>query len=481
MPPVLALVLTTGFVAWLFLRDQGRRADASWALWLPLAWLFITGTRFVSQWLALGQWSGSTTSEDGSPLDAVVFGLLTLVGCIVLAQRRVAVGALMRQNPWVIALLVYGLLSVAWSDFPFVSLKRWIKALGNPVMALLVLTDPNPVKAFQTVTRRLAYVVLPFSVMFIKYFPEYGRGFGGWTGAAYNQGVALTKNGLGVLCLALGLALVWNLQVMRREAGSAFRRYEWCLTVGLLAMLAWLLYMSDSKTSQVALMLGIGVLVVLNSSPTIRSRFTPWFVLGVAVIVLAESMFDIYAKVIVALGRDPDLTDRTEVWADVLALQPSVLLGAGYEAFWLGERLQKMWSVWWWQPNQAHSGYIEMYANGGLIGLGLLLGMIVGAFRSIARDLKSDSEAEVDWARLRMALLLVIVVYNYTEATFKGVNPMWTLFYLVAWKASGYAMLAPMAPNGRGRATAPGAWSRRVRSTSGASRPSHPVRRWRSP
>lgn len=434
MPPVLALFLTTGFVAWLFLRDEGRRSDSSWALWLPLAWLFITGTRFVSQWIALGHWAGSTTSEDGSALDAVVFGLLTFAGCIVLAQRRVAIGELARQNLWIFALLFYGLVSILWSDFPFVSLKRWIKALGNPVMALVILTAPDPSQAFRTVMRRLAYLVLPFSVMFIKYFPEYGRGFDGWTGEAYNNGIALTKNGLGQLCLVIGLALWWNLQVIRGTAASVRRSYDWWLTIGLFVMLGWLLYMSNSKTSQMALLLGIVVLVILNRVPTVRSRFALWFIAVTTLVVIAESAFDVYAQVITALGRDPNLTDRTEVWGDVIALQPNVLLGAGYEAFWLGERLQTLWNLWWWQPNQAHSGYIEMYANGGLIGVGLLLGMIVSAFRSIARDLGSASDAEVEWARLRMALLLAIVLYNYTEATFKGVSVMWTLFYLVAWK-----------------------------------------------
>lgn len=434
MPPVLALFLTTIFVAWLFLRDEGRRDGSSWALWLPLAWLFITGTRFVSQWVALGQWTGSTTSEDGSALDAIVFALLTLAGFIVLAKRRVAIGELARQNPWIFALLLYGLVSILWSDFPFVSLKRWIKALGNPVMALIILTDPNPSRAFRTVMRRLAYLVLPASVMFIKYFPEYGRGFDGWTGAAYNSGIALTKNGLGLLCLAIGIAFVWNLQVIRRTGVSVRLSYDWWRTVGLLVALGWLLYMSNSKTSLVAMLLSIAVMMILTRVPTVRSRFALWFIALLTIGFVAEAAFDVYANVISALGRNPNLTDRTEVWSDVIELQPNIVLGAGYEAFWLGERLQELWSRWWWQPNQAHSGYIEMYANGGLIGLGLLLGAIVNTFRSVARDLSSGSDAEVEWARLRMALLLAIIVYNYTEATFKAVNVMWTLFYLVAWK-----------------------------------------------
>jgi exopolysaccharide production protein ExoQ len=433
MPPVLALVLTTGFVTWLFLRGEERRADISWALWLPLAWLFITGTRFVGQWIALGTWSGSQTSEDGSPLDAAVFGLLTLVGCLVLIQRRAEIGSIVRRNPWIVLLLVYGLVSLAWSDFPFVSLKRWIKALGNVVMALIVVTDANPRAAFLALVRRFGYLALPYSVMLIKYFPEYGRGFDSWTGAGFNQGVSLSKNGLGQLCVVIGITLFWRVQVLWRDSESLRRSSEWWVALGMLAMLAWLLFTSDSKTSQVALSIGVATMVVVNRVPAIRTRFTLWFVLVATLLIVADLAFDLRRNIIVALGRDPTLTDRTEIWADVIALQPNVLLGAGYEAFWLGERLQILWSTWLWQPNQAHSSYVEMYANGGLIGVGLLVCMLISAFRSAARDLANESQPEADWGRLRMALLLAIVFCSYTEALFKGVNSMWTVFYVIAW------------------------------------------------
>ena len=39
--------------------------------------------------------------------------------------------------------MAYGLLSVLWSDFPLIAGKRWIKTLGHPVMALIILTEPE--------------------------------------------------------------------------------------------------------------------------------------------------------------------------------------------------------------------------------------------------------------------------------------------------------------------------------------------------
>ncbi len=38
---------------------------------------------------------------------------------------------------------LYAALSMAWSDYPFVTLKHWIKGIGDVMMVLIVLTEPN--------------------------------------------------------------------------------------------------------------------------------------------------------------------------------------------------------------------------------------------------------------------------------------------------------------------------------------------------
>ena len=177
MPPVLAALLTAVFVFFLFARDARHAKEGqSWALWIPVLWMAITGSRFVSQWIDPGH-AGVTEGTEGSPIDAIYFGTLIVVGIGVLVRRRVALGELVRKNGWLVAFLVYSLASVLWSDFPSIASKRWIKTLGHPVMALIILTEPDPVNAFRTVMKRCAYLLLPLSVLLIKYFPEYGRGF----------------------------------------------------------------------------------------------------------------------------------------------------------------------------------------------------------------------------------------------------------------------------------------------------------------
>ena len=211
MSPFLATIVFSILVVGLFLADPARQEKTSKALWLPLAWLAISGSRFVSQWLALGDTYGIDSGEEGSLIDAFYFGTLTAAGMVVLIRRHVSLLDLARRNRWLVAFILFGLVSILWSDFPFIAFKRWAKTLGHPIMALIILTDTNPIAAFKTVMRRCAYLLLPYSMLFVKYYPQYGRGFDGWTGAAVNNGVMLTKNDLGYVCMVLGLFLVWNL------------------------------------------------------------------------------------------------------------------------------------------------------------------------------------------------------------------------------------------------------------------------------
>lgn len=428
MPPVLAALLTAAFVFLLFARDaRHAKRDQSWALWIPVLWMAITGSRFVSQWLDLRH-AGVTEGSEGSPIDAIYFGTLIVVGIGILVRRRVALGGLVRKNGWLIALLVYSLASILWSDFPFIASKRWVKTLGHPVMALIILTEQDPVNALRTVMKRCAYLLLPLSVLLIKYFPEYGRGFDAFTGKATNSGAGLTKNDLGYVCMLLGLFLSWNLLTQRRFGDRRTRRGEILLSFGFLLMVGWLMKMADSATSLATLTLGVGAMVVLGSGLVSKRSVGIFVVVSLLIALAAEFTFGFYHEVIGLLGRDPTLTDRTYVWVDAIALQDRPIIGVGFESFWLGPRLEALWAKWWWRPNQAHNGYIETYLNLGLIGVLLLLAVVVSTFRKITKQFSTD----FGFARLRLTFLVAILAFNFTEAGFTAVHFVWTMFYIIA-------------------------------------------------
>ena len=125
--------------------------------------------------------------------------------------------------------------------------------------------------------------------------------------------------------------------------------------------------------------------------------------------------FGVNAQLAGAVGRDPTLTDRTKIWHLLLSLHTDPILGTGYESFWLGPRLVTIWRRFG-PINEAHNGYLEVYLNLGLIGLSLLIGFLIASYRTICRRLKPFSSL----GSLALALWTILLLYNVSEAAFKG-------------------------------------------------------------
>jgi hypothetical protein len=121
-------------------------------------------------------------------------------------------------------------------------------------MMLIILSEHEPIKAAQFVFKTCTYVLIPLSVLFIKYYPTLGRHYSDWTGAASYTGVTTNKNLLGLLLMVSGLFLVWRISARWRAGGMA---RKWSDDVGvpilLLCMVAWLFQITDSKTSLIGL------------------------------------------------------------------------------------------------------------------------------------------------------------------------------------------------------------------------------------
>jgi len=429
LPPSVAAFLTIGFIVFLFRRDIRERPNVTGALWLPLTWMLIICTRQVSEWLnLLGLHVGAITLEEGSPLDAAVYFALIAAALCVLYQRQTSISEIVRNNKWLTIFLLYCFVSIVWSDFPFVAFKRWTKVLGHPVMVLILFTEPDPAQALIRLMKRCAYVIVPVSILFIKYYPELGRGFELWSGAPTNTGITTNKNALGCDCLILGFFFFWHLlQIQRTERGKA-RRNELFLTVGFLVAISWLLSMASSSTSLVSLLLGVLTVAWLGRRFVNKRLIGTYIIAGLAICLVLQWAFGISDRVIELLGKNPTLTDRTVLWNELLTFKVNPLLGTGFESFWLGGRREALWEEHWWHPNEAHNGYLETYLNLGLIGLFLLIGMLIATFWKIRRELVINFQ----FGRFGMGFLAAIVVYNWTEAVFKNINPLWFVFYIIA-------------------------------------------------
>ncbi len=442
MPPLLALILTFSLIAYLFWREGNRDYKPSFALWIPSIWLLLLGSRAVSLWLNLGSSSvhmvdyaakSSTMLEEGSPLDRAVFFLLIALSIGVLIGRRISWGNIVRNNVWLILFFVYCGLSTIWSDFAFVAFKRWTKGLGDPLVMLVILTEPQPIKALEIVIRRCAYLLLPISVLFVKYYPHLGKAYDDWTGVAMYTGITTNKNMLGLVCMVCGLYFIWKIFGNWGKRHMSEQKQEIVLAVFFLSMIAYLFNLADSKTSLMTLFLAIGIMVVLGVA-AVRRRFGTYVIAGALSFAVLQLSFNVMDFFIESAGRNATLTGRTEIWSEVLGMGTNPIIGTGFESFWLGERLQILWEKYYFKPNQAHNGYIEIYLNLGWVGLCLLGGLLFSCYRNMRELLMSarDLPELIHFGRLGMAFLAGYLVYNYTEAAFKAEHFMFLFFLAFA-------------------------------------------------
>jgi O-antigen ligase len=311
------------------------------------------------------------------------------------------------------------MLSFLWSDFPAIALKRWFRDLGTYLTILVALSELDPLLAVKTLLRRLFYLVIPLSIVFIKYFPDLARQYDQWTGVQMFVGITTSKNMLGVACLISGLFFFWDTLSNWSKRNQHVTKWTIRINILFFALTIYLLSMAHSATSSLCLVLGCAIVLVAQSktvkrNPAILTASIPAFIVTYILLEFAFQI-DLQSEIAAMVGRDPTLTGRTHIWEVVLSVSNNPLLGTGYETFWVGPRLIEVWSQAG-MVNQAHNGYLELYLNLGLIGLFLLSGLLISSYKAICAKLNSPASL----GSFALALWTILLFYNITEAAFRG-------------------------------------------------------------
>lgn len=434
MPPSVALLLCTVFVLALLSYAGERLRSGSWALWLPTIWISYCASRPISNWFS----SGSIETfriEEGSATDRFFLSVLLVICLLILKQKRLDWSRVFKENRWLLVLCAYTAISIFWSDHNWVSFKRWLRFSGTPLMALIVLTEAHPGKAMESILRKTAYVLIPFSLLLIKYFPDLGVQYEPWTGDRMWVGVTTQKNGLGRLCLISAFFLVWALLNAwpQRKAFRVKRTMRTDLVVLFLAVLLLKGPGNYSATSFVALFVGVAAYTFLlqakRAGVTLRSRI--WMTAVVIAVFLGVSIpsiggFEI-SGLLGALGRDITFTGRTEIWQAILPVAfRNPILGVGYGSFWVNPPISYSLSS---MVNEAHNGYLDVFVELGIVGLILFLGFLLSSCRKAQKAMTDNFE----WAAFAFCFFLITAVHNISESSFlRPTNHMGAVMFFLA-------------------------------------------------
>lgn len=425
---LIAAIACALFIGALFALYRDPRSRPSLALWVPTAWFLLTASRMVSEWFSSPSDVMQTAAQmaEGSPLDRTILAALMMAGVIVLACRMRRVVRILLMNWPLLFFFGYCAASTMWSDTPGLAMKRWVKATGDVMMVLIILTDRNRMEAIKRTITRVAFILMPLSLLLIEFYPTVGRAYSLEDGDFTNTGVTTNKNLLGLICLVAGLGCFWLFVKALREKR---RRTRNLLALGAtLAITLVLFVLADSVTSIFCFMMGVTLIVMVNLPGSQRPQKVHLLIAGMLSSAALIFVFpEIFTSILHLFGRNSTLTGRTDLWKSLIAMDTHPWLGTGFESFWLGNRLDHIWATFLWQPNEAHNGYLEVYLNLGWVGVGFLALLLGTGYRHLVDVYRRDPMAGC----LRLAYFAAALAYSFSEAGFRMLDPNW-IFLLLA-------------------------------------------------
>ena len=429
MAPI-AFLLCWLFIAFLLVHDSRRRTSISAAVWIPTLVLVILSTRTPAGWLGIANGasgSGLTNDRAGNLVDQGFFALSILICWWIGHSRGVKWRKVLGANLPLTIFYAYFVLSVFWSDFPGDSLVRILKDFGCIVIVgAVILSEKEPLEAIRATYFRFACVVVPLSAVMLRYSSsgkEYAH-----NGTVSFVGAAAQKNSFGELLLVSVLFLVWDHMEDRRSAGkSIWSGMSWDRLL-LLSMSLWLLKLSESATSMAVLVIALSLIL---AGRLLDSRWIGRIVLAGAlaypiVVLTTTATPSVFGPILALLGRDATFTGRADIWRNITWNTVNPWVGAGFWNFWGGPGGRAFAAAMRTDIPNAHDGYLDIYLDGGIIGVGLLSLMLLSYGRRLIKKLPLDR-----FNHFRFAFFIVMILHNVTESSFARVSALWFTTVLI--------------------------------------------------
>jgi exopolysaccharide production protein ExoQ len=323
-------------------------------------------------------------SEGGNIINQVVYTLVFLLSLISLFYKRLDAIEIIKREKLLTIFLLWCLASVLWSYSPIDTAKRFFRIFTGFTVILSLLVHTTSTKEILKIIKPILYIYVFSSIVVCLVVPgAIDPAFQTW------RGFSIEKNGLGQVSV---ICIILSYFIYKMETGYA----KLIAAVAVLFSVA-LLFGSRSMTSISTFLL----IIFAGSLLSIDKIFKP---LGLGRAASATIfLFIIFATVLVvfvspeiidiiteAIGKDPTLSGRTNLWAAILiSIMQHPIQGSGYLAFWSvnppSAYLKHIYDLFIWIPNQSHNGYLDITNEVGFVGLGLCLILIIRYFANLRK------------------------------------------------------------------------------------------------
>ena len=320
-------------------------------------------------------------------------------------------------------LLMVGLAlaSSLWSQAPDVTARR-VLALGlTGVFAIYLGAVFRGIALPRMLTATFLILGL-CSLIAVFAFPGFGihheANPGMWRGVWYE------KNQLGML-MSAGLIAATALWAAPTDVWD--RR----LALAAMAVCAAALLGSQSKTALIMAVLGGGLVALcglIRRTGPVFGVIAVWS-LGVALVGGFWVWSEFSVEILALFGKDPSLTGRTEIWDAITRMterRPG--LGYGYSAFWLphSEPMEWIRHETGWRVPSAHQGWLDLRAELGWAGIGLVGVIVAVTSAAVLMRLSSLGRSEGYWS---VAWLAAFLLLSLSESVLMRHQDLpWTLF-----------------------------------------------------
>lgn len=319
------------------------------------------------------------------------------------------------RSIWMLLLIGWSVASVLWSIDPGYSLYRVIYFI-LAACCCIVITNKLPKKNLFLHVKNFLIFSLVLNFIVIALVPSIGL-VNGISGLHYS------KNQFGAI---LALSAIILLTVENRRYVDIF--------FGIMALLV--LSISNNKTSLVIVLF---ILVIFMWSKffslccNLKLPKPSVFFLVTAVVLIMYS--DRIIDYIIFDIDDDFLTGRGQIWRLMIDYSHLNSLGVGFGAMWMSGETSIMYesffspsTEWMQKIEQGHNGYLETFANLGVIGCIMLIGLIYSILYSVITYESNDVNKPA-----MLAIVFFSIMHNFSETSYLYYfAPVW-IFFLIVW------------------------------------------------
>lgn len=240
------------------------------------------------------------------------------------------------------------------------------------------------------------------SLVFVLAFPAIGIhrevNDGLWRGMWYE------KNQMGQVMVCVSVAAAAWLAVGDRA---------WRFAALTLVLATFLMVMTQSKTSLLCWLIGVGLVGAVwaaRQGGAVMGVLAVWGATFAAIVVGIAFTLE-GPTILVALGKDPSLTGRTDIWAalmDMVAERPWT--GYGYAAFWTRTSVPAdiIQAQTGWLVPSAHNGWIDLLVQVGWPGAVLVATIFLIGFTGTVARLRTTGLTEGGFSLAYLAIVLTL-------------------------------------------------------------------------